>query len=104
MPLGSRPNLSQQSDEVLLQLVAQRNLAAYDLLYRRHAQVMYNLITRIVRDPGAGEAPGRLLADLGECQPVPGQRRGLSMDDAGGAQSGIGSTATTACAPADGER
>ena len=55
MPLGSRPNLSQQSDEVLLQLVAQRNLAAYDLLYRRHAQVMYNLITRIVRDPGTGE-------------------------------------------------
>jgi RNA polymerase sigma-70 factor (ECF subfamily) len=55
MPLGSRPNLSQQSDEALLQLVAQRNLAAYDLLYRRHAQVMYNLIVRIVRDQATAE-------------------------------------------------
>jgi len=40
---------------MLLQMVAQRNLAAYDLLYRRHAQVMYNLITRIVRDPVTAE-------------------------------------------------
>lgn len=55
MPLGSRPNLSQQNDETLLQLVAQRNLAAYDLLYRRHAQVMYNLIARIVRDQATAE-------------------------------------------------
>ena len=55
MPLGSRPNLSQQSDEALLQMVAQRNLAAYDLLYRRHAQVMYNLIMRIVRDTATAE-------------------------------------------------
>jgi RNA polymerase sigma-70 factor (ECF subfamily) len=55
MPLGSKPSLSQQSDEALLQLVAQRNLAAYDLLYRRHAQVMYNLIARIVRDQGTAE-------------------------------------------------
>jgi RNA polymerase sigma-70 factor (ECF subfamily) len=55
MPLGSKPNLSQQSDEALLQLVAQRNLSAYDLLYRRHAQVMYNLIAHIVRDPATAE-------------------------------------------------
>ncbi|MCC6457821.1 MAG: sigma-70 family RNA polymerase sigma factor [Caldilineaceae bacterium] len=55
MPLASRPNFSQQSDEVLLQLVAQRNLAAYELLYRRHAQVMFNLIARIVHDPAAAE-------------------------------------------------
>ncbi len=55
MPLGLRPSLSQQSDEVLLQMVAQRHLAAYDLLYRRHAQVVYNLITRIVRDPVTAE-------------------------------------------------
>lgn len=55
MPLASRPNLSQQSDERLLQLVAQQNLAAYDLLYRRHAQVVYNLIARIVRDPATAE-------------------------------------------------
>jgi RNA polymerase sigma-70 factor (ECF subfamily) len=47
--------LNQQSDETLLQLVAQRNLAAYDLLYRRHAQVMYNLIMRIVHDAATAE-------------------------------------------------
>lgn len=55
MPLGSRPNLSQQNDEALLQLVAQRSLPAYDLLYRRHSQVMYNLIVRIVRDQATAE-------------------------------------------------
>jgi RNA polymerase sigma-70 factor (ECF subfamily) len=55
MPLGLRPNLSQQSDEALLYLVAQRNLAAYDLLYRRHAQVVFNLIARIVRDQATAE-------------------------------------------------
>jgi RNA polymerase sigma-70 factor (ECF subfamily) len=55
MPLGSRPNLSQQNDEALLQLVAQRSLPAYDLLYRRHSQVMYNLIARIVRDQATAE-------------------------------------------------
>jgi RNA polymerase sigma-70 factor (ECF subfamily) len=55
MPLGLRPNLSQQSDEALLHLVAQRNLAAYDLLYRRHAQVVFNLIARILRDQATAE-------------------------------------------------
>ncbi len=55
MQLGSRPNLAQQSDEALLQLVAQRHLPAYDLLYRRHAQVMFNLIARIVRDQTTAE-------------------------------------------------
>jgi RNA polymerase sigma-70 factor (ECF subfamily) len=61
MPLASRPNLSQQSDEALLQLVAQRNLAAYELLYRRHAQVMFNLIARVVRDSATAE---ELLQDV----------------------------------------
>lgn len=55
MPLGSRPNLGHYNDESLLQLVAQRNLAAYDLLYQRHAQVMYNLLVRIVRDQATAE-------------------------------------------------
>lgn len=55
MPLGSRPNLSQHTDEALLQLVAQQNLAAYDLLYQRHAQVIYNLLVRIVREPATAE-------------------------------------------------
>jgi RNA polymerase sigma-70 factor, ECF subfamily len=55
MPLSSRPSLSQQSDETLLLLVAQRNLPAYELLYRRHAQVLFNLIARIVRDQATAE-------------------------------------------------
>lgn len=55
MQLGSRPSLTQQSDEALLQLVAQRHLPAYELLYQRHAQVMFNLIARIVRDQTTAE-------------------------------------------------
>ena len=55
MPLGSRPNLSKQSDERLLQLVAQHNLPAYELLYRRHAQLLFNLIARIVHDQATAE-------------------------------------------------
>lgn len=38
------------SDETLLGLIAQRNPDALETLYERHAQVAYNLITRIVRD------------------------------------------------------
>ncbi len=46
----SPQNLSQQSDETLLLLVAEHHLTAYELLYRRHAQVLYNLIVHIVSD------------------------------------------------------
>ena len=49
------PILRQHSDEALLRLVAQRNSAALEVLYDRHAQTIYNLITRIVRDPAAAD-------------------------------------------------
>jgi RNA polymerase sigma-70 factor (ECF subfamily) len=41
---------SQYSDEELLQLIIQHNPDALAALYDRHAQVVYNLIMRIVRD------------------------------------------------------
>lgn len=41
---------SQQSDEQLLRLVAQGEVAAYELFYDRHAQTVYSLLVRIVRE------------------------------------------------------
>lgn len=41
---------SQYSDEELLQLIIQQNQDALAALYDRHAQVVYNLIMRIVRN------------------------------------------------------
>ncbi len=38
------------SDEVLLKRVVAREEAALELLYERHAQIVYNLIMRIVRE------------------------------------------------------
>lgn len=38
-------------DEVLLQMTARQSVEAYEALYDRHAQVMYNLVVRIVRQP-----------------------------------------------------
>lgn len=49
------PTLSQQSDELLLALVAQQNPAALEVLYDRHAQVIFNLIMRIVQDRGVAD-------------------------------------------------
>jgi RNA polymerase sigma-70 factor (ECF subfamily) len=43
--------LPQLSDEALLQLIAERDAVALETLYDRHAQMIHNLITRIVRDP-----------------------------------------------------
>ena len=37
------------SDEALLQLIAQRDAAALEMLYDRYAQTIYNLIKRIVQ-------------------------------------------------------
>lgn len=42
--------MPQLSDEALLQLIAQRDAAALETFYDRHAQTVYNLIMRIVRD------------------------------------------------------
>jgi RNA polymerase sigma-70 factor (ECF subfamily) len=42
--------LRQYSDEQLLQLIAQQDAEALAELYDRHAQIVYNLIVRIVQD------------------------------------------------------
>ncbi|MBA3530957.1 MAG: sigma-70 family RNA polymerase sigma factor [Ardenticatenales bacterium] len=39
------------SDEELLQLIIERDDKALETLYHRHAQVVYNLIARIVQEP-----------------------------------------------------
>jgi RNA polymerase sigma-70 factor, ECF subfamily len=47
---------SQYTDETLLHLIARRDVDALAALYDRHAQTLYNMITRIVRDrAGADE-------------------------------------------------
>jgi RNA polymerase sigma-70 factor (ECF subfamily) len=43
------------TDEDLLQWVAQQNVAAYEIFYDRHTQVVYSLILRIVRQPARAE-------------------------------------------------
>ena len=43
------------TDEDLLQWVAQQSVAAYEVFYDRHTQVVYSLILRIVRQPGRAE-------------------------------------------------
>lgn len=43
-------NYFQQSDEQLLRLVGQGEVAAYEIFYDRHAQAVYSLLLRIVRD------------------------------------------------------
>lgn len=43
------------TDEVLLRLIAQREVGALDALYDRYAQTTYNVIARIVRDSSAAE-------------------------------------------------
>lgn len=50
MRLRTAESYSQQSDEQLLRLVAQGEVAAYELFYDRHAQVVYSLLVRIVRE------------------------------------------------------
>jgi RNA polymerase sigma-70 factor (ECF subfamily) len=45
-----RYNLDQYSDEVLLERIATQDAAALEVLYDRHAQIVYNLIVRIVRE------------------------------------------------------
>jgi len=50
MRLRTAETYSQQSDEQLLRLVAQGEIAAYELFYDRHAQSAYSVLVRIVRD------------------------------------------------------
>ena len=46
---------AQATDEALLQRVAQQDVAAYELFYDRHTQVVYSLILRIVRQTARAE-------------------------------------------------
>lgn len=48
-------NLTKLSDEQLLQLIARRDADAFETLYDRHAQVVHNLILRIVGERRATE-------------------------------------------------
>ena len=50
MSLESAMTLTQQTDEQLLNLVSQQDIEAYEVLCDRHAQAVYSLIARIVRD------------------------------------------------------
>lgn len=43
-------NYSRCADEVLLNLIAQQDPLAFEELYQRHSQIVFNLIVRIVRD------------------------------------------------------
>jgi RNA polymerase sigma-70 factor (ECF subfamily) len=45
----------QHTDESLLRLIARRDADALAALYDRHAQTVYNMITRIVREPGTAD-------------------------------------------------
>lgn len=47
--------MSQHPDEVLLQLIAQRDATALETLYDRYAQTIYNLIVRIVQNPAIAD-------------------------------------------------
>jgi len=43
------------SDESLLHLIARRDAEAFEVFYDRHAQMAYNLIMRIVREPALAD-------------------------------------------------
>ena len=43
------------SDEQLLQFIRNKDLSAYETFYTRHAQTVYNLLMRIIRDPTIAE-------------------------------------------------
>ena len=47
--------MRKESDELLLRRVAQRDMAAYELFYDRHAQAVYNLLVRILFDKSVAE-------------------------------------------------
>ncbi|HET9222008.1 MAG TPA: sigma-70 family RNA polymerase sigma factor, partial [Roseiflexaceae bacterium] len=45
----------QHTDETLLTMIARRDPDALAALYDRHAQTVYNLIARIVQEPGTAD-------------------------------------------------
>ncbi len=48
-------SLHNESDEALLRRVIERDSAAYEAFYDRHAQTVYNILLRIVRDVSIAE-------------------------------------------------
>lgn len=46
---------AEQSDDLLLSRIAEHDTSALEVFYDRHAQLVYNLIMRIVRDAGAAD-------------------------------------------------
>lgn len=52
---SSKVNLQPASDEALLALIEQQDIAAYEQLYDRHAQTAFGLILRIVRNQTTAE-------------------------------------------------
>lgn len=55
MPTQAVESYNDYPDETLLRLVQHQDIHAYELLYDRHAQVVYNLLVRIVSEAGAAE-------------------------------------------------
>jgi RNA polymerase sigma-70 factor, ECF subfamily len=55
MPTQAADGYANQTDEALLRLIRTKDIQAYERLYDRHAQVVYNLVMRIVRDSSAAE-------------------------------------------------
>jgi len=55
MPTKGSEVYAHQPDDILLQLVHRKDARAYEALYDRHAQVVYNLLMRIVRDGHTAE-------------------------------------------------
>jgi RNA polymerase sigma-70 factor (ECF subfamily) len=55
MPTQVVESYNDYPDETLLGLVHRQDMRAYELLYDRHAQVVYNLLVRIVREASAAE-------------------------------------------------
>lgn len=48
-------NYSRYADETLLNLIAQQDTLAFEELYQRHSQIVFNLIVRIIRDRSAAD-------------------------------------------------
>ncbi len=55
MQSKSKDGYLDYSDEMLLQLVNGKDLWAYEILYERHAQSLYSLLIRVVREPTTAE-------------------------------------------------
>lgn len=60
MPDSPEDRIRGHPDEVLLQMTARKSVEAYEALYDRHAQVMYNLVLRIVH---RGDVADEILQD-----------------------------------------